>query len=384
VTPDWTPKHNTSHDGLLDYSRQPPDGARFDAIVVPTRRPVRYLDDSIGLASITAIPLIVACSKRVDRHQVIEAAARRNVEVYAVDWPAQPANPLKGISFETSTDKELLAFTSGLTRDLSAKRNLGLVIARMCGWKRLMFLDDDIQEVSEGDVAALAAGLNDHNVSALIPDWFPDNSVACHAYRLGGGDQGRFASGGGMGVRCDREELGFFPNIYNEDWFFFSEEAATHKIAKVGTSRQREYDPYADPQRAVKEEFGDLLAEGLYARLDKDLTILSVDVAYWGEYIKEREDFLEVITEMLTARLAEGLDSDEERITRAAQDSIRAARSKLKEISPELCQKFIDLWQEDLVEWRGYLAKLPQFDSAENALDYLGLDYAVFPSPSTR
>lgn len=382
MTPDWTPKH-TSHDRLLDSSRQSPDGARFDAIVVPTNRPVKYLDDSIGLASTTSIPLIVVCSKRVDRHQVQAAAAGRNVDVYAVDRPLHSASPLEGISFKTSTDEELLAFTSGLTRDLSAKRNLGLVVARMCGWERLMFLDDDIYEVSEGDIAALAAGLNDHNVSALIPDWFPDNSVACHAYRLGGKEQGKFASAGAMGVRCDRDEISFFPNVYNEDWFFFSEEAANHEIAKVGTSRQREYNPYADPDRAVKEEFGDLLAEGLYELLDDDLDILSADVTYWRKYIQKRKEFLGLVANMLTARLSHEPHSDEEQMIRAAQVSIHAARGRLEEINADLCQKFIDLWRYDLDEWRGYLTKLPQFDSVESALDHLRLDYAV-SRPSTR
>ena len=106
-----------------------------------------------------------------------------------------------------------------------------------------MFLDDDIYGVSKDDVDALAAALDNHNVSVLIPDYYPDNSVACHAYRLGGGEQGKFASAGAMGVRCDRDDLAFFPNIYNEDWFFFSEEAANHRIAQVGASRQREVRP---------------------------------------------------------------------------------------------------------------------------------------------
>ena len=35
-------------------------------------------------------------------------------------------------------------------------------------------------------------------------------------------EQGTFAGAGGMGVRCDRDDLTFFPDIYNDDWFFFS------------------------------------------------------------------------------------------------------------------------------------------------------------------
>jgi hypothetical protein len=365
------------------------NGAQFDAIMVPTNRPVEFLDDCIRLASETGVPLIVVCSKRVTRNQVIDAAAPLNVDVFAVDLPPSPADLLKGISFRTSTDGDLLAFTSGLTRDLSAKRNLGLVIAKMCGWERLMFLDDDIQDVSTRDVAALAAGLDDHNVSVLIPDEYPDNSVAYHANRLAGGEPGEFASAGGMGVRCKRDKLSFFPNIYNEDWFFFSEEAANHKIAEVGKSQQRKYDPYADPKRAVKEEFGDLLAEGLYARLDAGLDILSVDIAYWRAFKKIRRKFLRKVAKLLAARLKKdkkehNLSSDERQEIRAAQVSIREARRQLRRIRPALCQRFIDLWQADLNDWHYYLSQLPDCESVEDSLNYLGLEYEVSPSPSTR
>ncbi len=276
-----------------------------------------------------------------------------------------------------------MALTSGRTRDLSMKRNVGLVIAQMLGWQRLMFLDDDIYGVSKEDVDALASGLNDHTVSVLIPDEYPDNSVACHAHRLGGGEQGKFASGGGMGVRCDREDLAFFPNIYNEDWIFFAEEAASRKITQVGTSRQREYDPFEDPRRAVKEEFGDLLAEGLYARLDAHWDISGVDIAYWADFIESRAGFLSEVAKSLMRHPDRSLDNEQGRKVRAAQVSLREAQDQLERIGPEICQKFIDLWQADLAEWRRYLTKLPRVESLASGLDRLGLDYAVF-SPNIR
>ena len=392
MTPQWTPEHRTSHSGLLEPVAQPRGGGRqrFNAIVVPTNRPVRHLSECLDLASRTKTLLIVACSKYVTKHEVIEAAAQKEVEVYAVDLSPRQVNPFAGIFLETSVDKELLTLTSGLTRDLSAKRNLGLVVARICGWERLMFLDDDILKVSDDDVAALAAALDDHNVSVLIPDEYPDNSVVCHANRLSGRDQGRFASGGAMGVRCYRDNLGFFPNIYNEDWFFFSEDANQHKIAKVGQSQQKRYYPFRDPDRAVKEEFGDLLAEGLYARLEhlKDLPGVTedywkVDEAYWHEFIKTREDFLDGIARRLADRLTSGdyTEEDEQEI-RDAQVSVSAARGQLALIDRELCQKFINLWQQDLEQWRRYVAPdsaLPHLETAGQALEHLGLDYEYSP-----
>jgi hypothetical protein len=379
---DWVPEQSESHAGLLDSSHRSSTRAQFDAILVPTNRPFKNLNFCIKLALKTQVPLIVVCSKKVTQDQVKKIATEANVEAFALDLPPHPVNPL-GISFATSSDEELVDASSGLTRDLSTKRNLGLVLARMRGWQRLMFLDDDIYSVSKKDVDALAAGLSNHGVSVLIPEKFEDNSVACHAHRLGGGYQGKFASAGGMGVRCDRDDLAFFPNIYNEDWFFFSEEAVNRKITRVGVSRQKKYDPYRDPQRAVKEEFGDLLAEGLYARLDIQQGILGVNTAYWVAFIEKRKAFHRRVEESLRRHPERDLNTKRGNDVRAAQISIRAAQEQLGRISPELCQKFVDLWQSDLIEWRHHLTQLPHFDSIESALEHLKLDYAKC-SPSTR
>lgn len=300
-------------------------------------------------------------------------ASRADIEAVAVDLPN--ANPL-GITFATSTDSQLVAASPGWTRDLSTKRNLGLLLARILGWQRLMFLDDDIYQVTTDKVAELAAALDDHNISALIPKQFPDNSVVCHAHRLGGGKQDVFASASGIGVRSDRDHLAFFPNIYNEDWFFFAEEAAHHRIAKVGESRQLKYDPYEDPLRAAQEEFGDLLAEGLYARLDISLDIRGVTASYWRTFIERRKAF--------HARAAAALSSynNPARVAKASA-SVHAAQEQLSRITPALCQRFIDRWQSDLSQWRRHLATLSPAQSVPGAFEQLELKPAMC-HPSNR
>ena len=99
----------------------------------------------------------------------------------------------------------------------------------------------------------------------MVVEQHPDNSVVCHARRLAGMSQDVFVTGAVLGVHCNNLPLSFFPDIYNEDWFFFAEEAAPRRLPRVGRARQLEYDPFANPDRARREEFGDLLAEGLYA-----------------------------------------------------------------------------------------------------------------------
>jgi hypothetical protein len=374
----------SSHTALLDSARRSGADVGFAAIVVPTNRRVDSLTACMKLARETRIPLVVVCSKHVRRRQVIKMAAEFSVKAYALDWPPYRINPnpLK-IKFATSSDPELAAASSVRTRDLSMKRNLGLVLAWMLDWKRLMFLDDDIYGITGADVDALAAGLSDHSVSVLIPDKFEDNSVVCHANRLGGGQQGKFASAGGMGVNVDREDLAFFPNIYNEDWFFFSEEAANRKIIEVGESMQVEYDPYDNPDRAIKEEFGDLLAEGLYARLDHGQDLPGADTAYWKGFIENRSTFHARVAESLRRHAERDKDTKIGRDVRAAERSVQAARDQLDQIKPQLCDKFIELWQKDLMEWRRHLAQLDRVDSISSAFRALNLRYKESPYPST-
>jgi hypothetical protein len=372
VTSPQVPYQSESHAGLLDVSGTASAHAWFDAIVVPTHRPVARLRSCIRLARRTQTPLIVICSRAVSQDEVIELAAEVdvNVEVFAFNLPSD--SPLK-IEFATSQDAELSAVSPDRHRDLSMKRNIGLVLARLRGWTKLMFLDDDIYSVGQYHVAALAAALDDHNVSALIPKRYPDNSVVCHAHRLGGGKQDVFASASGIGVRCNRDDLAFFPDVYNEDWFFFADEAANHRIARVGESRQRKYDPYDSPRRAVREEFGDLLAEGLYARLDINEGIWGVDKGYWRDFIERRREFHQRVAESLIHVDARHRDE----AARAAR-SIRAAQDQLDRITPRLCHKFMHHWKEDLAGWRSYLAGLPRLDSVTAAFDYLHIDPAVY------
>jgi hypothetical protein len=51
------------------------------------------------------------------------------------------------------------------------KRSIGLILARLLGWTRLMFLDDDIYSVGQHHVAALAAALEGHSVSEPFSSW---------------------------------------------------------------------------------------------------------------------------------------------------------------------------------------------------------------------
>jgi hypothetical protein len=92
--------------------------------------------------------------------------------------------------------------------DLSLKRNIGLAVARMVGWDRVLFLDDDIIDVNPSHIRAAASLLGSHDVVGLKNVGFHDNSVVCHALRRVerslGMKQDTFVGGGAMAVAVDR------------------------------------------------------------------------------------------------------------------------------------------------------------------------------------
>ena len=124
---------------------------------------------------------------------------------------------------------------------------------------------------------------------------FPDNSVVCHAHRETGAPQDTFISGSALAVNIP-DETGFFPEVYNEDWLFFYDDARARRLGWSGANAtQLPYDPFDQPERTKRQEFGDVLAEGLYALLDQGAGVTEVNQDYWKFFLDARWRFLENI-----------------------------------------------------------------------------------------
>jgi hypothetical protein len=261
--------------------------------------------------------------------------------------------------------------------DLSAKRNIGLLLARLHGWNKVAFVDDDITLSRTDNIARLAGQLDDHQVAGMRALEHPDNSVVCHARRLAGLAQDVFVTGAVLGVHCNSLPLSFFPEIYNEDWFFFANEAAKRSLPQIGHAKQADYDPFASPQRARWEEFGDLLAEGLYAMFGEyDPSVLfseQLDGAtrsYWSQFIEARA---QVIDETMTL-LRGFLDRDGHSVpVSSALESLSAAENQLATISADLCIDFLEAWREDLCKWQKFSTGVNSVGSTRAAMDFLEL-----------
>lgn len=342
----------------------PTSGSRqaVDAIVVPTARRAEQLQAAIDLAAEARTMLVVLGSRESRVDEVAElVASRPGSRAMIVEMPADYRHDFIPAR---SSDASFRALSANRDSDLSVKRNVGLLLARLQGWNKIMFLDDDVV-VRDADVARLSVELDRHQTAGLVCYSFPDNSVVCHANRLRGARQDVFVTGAALGVHCADHPVPFFPDIYNEDWFFFYEAAARRSLPKVGTARQRAYRPFDDPGRARREEFGDLLAEGLYAHISAGDELATATRDYWQDFLRARGELLESIQADLS-------DVETNEAVQALA-SIRAAGEQLAVITPEHCVNFLEAWQQDQRAFAARAAKLANVGSPADAFDVLQL-----------
>jgi glycosyltransferase involved in cell wall biosynthesis len=373
-----------------DVSRLPPPPlrsrrARLDAIIVPASRP-SCLQRTIELSAFLQAHLVVLCSRDAKVDNVVEQVSKSpGAKSLVVEISESWNHP--GLPGRTSS----LAFLKASNHrqsDLSAKRNIGLLLARLRGWSKIVFIDDDITSLENADILRLARQLEYHQVAGMVIKKHPDNSVVCHARRLAGLWQDVFVSGAVLGVRCNDLPLSFFPNIYNEDWFFFAKEAAAHKLPSVGYAKQAEYDPFASPNRARWEEFGDIVAEGLYAlfgaqgrRVPFDKRLDMATKTYWSCFIEDRRN---VINEVIKALYRSLRDDPNNGHICSAINSLAAAKRQLKDtIKPEVCVNFLDAWREDLTHWQRFSSRVNVAGSIHEAMEFLHIETSAWAQLGT-
>lgn len=355
--------HIESHAALLQH----PTGAglsrrALDAIVVPTIRP-QSLQTATALASDIGCALVVLCSTPEQARQALSECAPVGDDMLVTWVPRSIEDNL--LSFLTSVHPE-----NDIKRschvDIARKRNVGLLLARLCGWHTIMYLDDDIRDLTESAVSRAADLTACYQAAGFEISYYPDNSVLCHAHRLTGGKQGIFPGGSALAVDVARCAT-LFPPIYNEDWLFLFDAVQTRSLAIAGALSQLEYQPFADPRRAASEEFGDVIGEGLYRLIHEGADVTDATHAYWRSTLERRFQLIDYVA----ARLLR-TDGDAPVIGRALM-SLAAARKRLTAISPLACVSFIHAWQTDLDAWRHRLLGLPVVGDLPDAAKFLDL-----------
>jgi hypothetical protein len=359
-----TADHHGSHQGLLE---SPPASATFahrgvDAIVVPTFRPPAYLAEAAELARTLDCALVTLHSGLYTTALKAKDRLPADVNLIAID-----VCDLSQLNLPLWKTSRLLHGTVFARRtDLSAKRNLALTLSRLLGWTRVLSLDDDITGLHPEDVRRASGLLDKYNSVGLRIFGFPDHSVVCHAYLQAGGDQKPFIGGGAMVIETERSNS-FFPDIYNDDWFFLlNDDGRLQPTAAVGSVIQHPYDPFRTPDRARAEEFGDVLAEGIYWLLDQDRSIADADKAYWTEALVRRRRFIEEVLEMVRAD-----DTIEENDKKRRVEALKGSLGRLSLVTPDLCEAYLRTWATDRRQWQKHLDRLPSGLDLTQALTLL-------------
>jgi len=355
-----TAHHHGSHRPLIWPVDESTPQVKVDAIIVPTARRVAHLKEAAAAALSLGCPLVTLHSGRWTSASAAAAHLDPDVDLIAIDVP-EPAD-LRLPELATSS---LLAGTMFERRtDVSTKRNLALMLSHALRWKRVVFLDDDIRVPNPGDLTKAVGLLNSHTAVGLGIGGFPDNSMVCHAFREAGGWQETFIGGGALAVRI-KGNRSFFPNVYNEDWFFVLEAGKRlQSVATVGQVFQNPYDPYR-VERARSEEFGDVLAEGTFWLLDQGKPASDGDLAHWRAFLAHRRQFIAQVQSMV----ADTASIDAPMRSRIGE-ALTAALGRCARITPELCVAYMKALGTDQDRWQRRIQQIrrqPQL-SREEAL----------------
>jgi hypothetical protein len=368
----WYPaairQHNT-HRSLTRQGKQlgaRPAALSLDAIIVPGTRPAAYLDHAGTLARAAKCPLVVLCSHFLDGREVKEYLDARSFSgAIVIELPAEYSHPVFDFQGLLGVKDQMPPACGAHVTDLSMKRNVGLVLAKMMGWRRIFFLDDDIRDIAYPDLQQTVNMLGSFSAAGMWVTDFPDNSIVCHANRITGGSQDVFVSGAALAVDCG-DDIGFFPDIYNEDWLFFFDAASKGELGNSCLkATQLYYYPFANAGRAAWQEFGDLIAEGLYALLHLGLEVEQATSTYWGRFLEARRNFLEDTL----SRVGEAPADMQVEITA----SLHSALKCLSGITPDFCARYVKAWREDLKHWKRRWADIREMPSVDAALAALGL-----------
>jgi hypothetical protein len=147
---------------------------------------------------------------------------------------------------------------------------------------------------------------------------------------------------------------------------------------------QLHYQPFAVPQRAKNEEFGDIFTSGLlwiiHARKktstfdaaevsDADYWREAMEPRFWVPILEQRAELLDSLAARFTAQYPNNL---------LAQQSIYVARRRCADLEPDEFVSVATKWLSNLELWRERISNLPEVDSVEKALAELGISRIVY------
>ena len=176
--------------------------------------------------------------------------------------------------------------------DIPSKRNLALKISREYGYEMVLLLDDDIEVTSQVILAmAQLRGLKTPIGGCCILD-YPDVSTIEHIERYSTGYPSATMPGGNCMVINTSHISGFFPYLYNDDWFFAIWNTRQYPGIYFGDAAQTSHSPWHSLARVRFEEFGETLVTGIMGKTAAELQADLFVEDFWNEVLESRREYL--------------------------------------------------------------------------------------------
>lgn len=235
--------------------------------------------------------------------------------------------------------------------DLPAKRNFALIHSIQHGFKNILLIDDDIECISKNIILKGIASLESNDVSGCLVKDYPDTSVIGHIEQKYGEPYYPFVSGNFLFIKSDKIDS-YFPLIYNEDWLFMIPYIINKKISAVDVIYQKEYNPFENISKIKFQEFGEVIAEGLFELIDRQKYDDKYKESYWKEYLEYRRSYV-----------ADLLNEAENKYIPFIKESLDICRK----IKPIQCINFIEDFEQDIITFKKIIEYEKQKNKTENA-----------------
>lgn len=194
--------------------------------------------------------------------------------------------------------------------NLGFNRNYAIILSKVLRYKKVLFMDEDIN-IKDTDIIGTVMGkLNDADFVSAKISGMTDDSVVGHMMRTCGVDVYEFLSGGFLAFNLDAV-YNYFLNYYNEDliWLFLHEPKS--KIIKYGEVYQILQDPFENAvKRALDQEFGEILADGVHVALNRGDFSLLMHKTFWDAILGGRTVEIERLMELCKGKNLESIAID--------------------------------------------------------------------------
>ncbi len=332
------PQTLVDHEISFRKAHEYPTEICVDAVFIPFKHRWWYINDLLTEIRWFKGPIYLIPSDPVDISSVVWD---KNQEVHVL-YPLD--HQFARFLADLRTSKRLRdSCYYSLIWDLPLKRNHALLHARKKGYEKVLLVDDDIRGLTPEVVTSGCDCLEQYVLSGCFVEEFPDTSAIGHLELMCGEDLRVFLSGSFLFVKV-AEARGFFPHVYNEDWLFMLDHVTTRSICSFGSIKQLGYDPFKDPHRVAFQEFGEIIAEGLYALVNADQYESRYEHQTWNCIIEKRRADLVSLKHDLRYTEYEGI--------------VDVALNVNCGITPNDCLTFLDDWDNDVALWSSFLEEV--------------------------